>query len=62
MSLFICARCAAYADADDGCDESPGGRLICVDCVDAMDDDEGEQVRSEAEPGHTPAQTNKGEG
>lgn len=31
MSIFICAACAAYADADDGCEEV-AGRLICIDC------------------------------
>lgn len=40
MSMFICARCAGYADADDGCDESPGGGLICVDCLDDEPDEE----------------------
>lgn len=32
--MFMCARCQQYADSDDGCDESPGGRLICLDCLD----------------------------
>lgn len=41
MSLFTCARCAGYADADDGCGETPSGRgLICVDCLDDEPDDE----------------------
>lgn len=68
MSMFFCAECQRLRDSDDGCEEAPASKyfpahqLLCVDCVDAMDDDEGEQVRSEAEPGPTPAQTNKGEG
>jgi hypothetical protein len=32
MSIFTCARCGGFADADDGCKEV-GDRLVCVDCV-----------------------------
>ena len=42
MSVFSCARCHAIRDSDDGCDESPGGRLVCVDCVDEMEDEDAE--------------------
>lgn len=31
MSIFICAACGGYADADDGCEEV-AGRLVCIDC------------------------------
>lgn len=31
MSIFVCAACGGYADADDGCEEV-AGRLICTEC------------------------------
>lgn len=34
MSMFICGRCDAYRDADDGCDEWGKHGLICADCLD----------------------------
>ena len=37
MSIFLCALCDNYADADDGCEELKPGHptnfgLICLDC------------------------------
>lgn len=31
MSIFVCAACGGYANADDGCEEVAGS-LICVEC------------------------------
>ncbi len=39
MSMFICARCRGNSDADDGCFEVAGNRLICVDCMAESDDE-----------------------
>lgn len=33
MSIFVCARCDAYSDADDGCEEYGKRGLICADCL-----------------------------
>lgn len=59
--MFFCERCDFLRDSDDGCEEV-AGHLVCAACADAMDDDEGEQVRSEAEPVPSPATQTKGEG
>ena len=33
MSIYRCAECGGYKDADDGCEETPDGMgLICLDC------------------------------
>lgn len=41
MSLFYCAACDNLCDADDGCDEAAPGSLdlICVDCMEARDEE-----------------------
>jgi hypothetical protein len=39
VSIFHCAGCDNYRDADDGCDEAAPGshELICVDCMEERD-------------------------
>lgn len=39
MSAFICARCDGFRDADDGCKEAPGFRLICAGCMSDEEED-----------------------
>ena len=41
MSMFWCARCDELRDSDDGCEEygPKGTDLICVDCMDELDDE-----------------------
>lgn len=38
MSMFICARCDGFRDADDGCEEYGKHDLICVDCLSEFDE------------------------
>lgn len=52
MGLFYCDACDSLRDADDGCEERPGNKLICVDCV-AEEDEDAETLRlaNPLEPG-----------
>ncbi len=33
MSMFYCDACDDLCDADDGCEDRPGNKLICADCA-----------------------------
>jgi hypothetical protein len=39
MSMFYCDACDGLRDADDGCEERPGNKLICVECADGEGDE-----------------------
>ena len=42
MSMFWCAKCDEMADSDDGCETfgPTGTQLICIDCMNEIEDDE----------------------
>jgi len=40
MSIFLCARCDELRDADDGCEEYKSTQLICIDCINDLEDEE----------------------
>ena len=39
MSMFLCQRCDEMKDSDDGCEEGKNFGLICVDCINDLEDD-----------------------
>ena len=44
MSIFLCARCDELRDSDDGCEEYKRTQLICMDCMNDMEDAEQDQA------------------
>lgn len=40
MSMFWCDFCGDLADSDDGAEERPGNKLICVECAAEEEDEE----------------------
>ena len=42
MAIFTCSKCGMFADSDDGGIEDPENKLelICVSCLESMNDDD----------------------
>ncbi len=46
MSMFLCQRCDEMRDSDDGCAEGKNNGLICIDCMNDMEDEQPEAKRT----------------